>query len=126
MAKKRKKPAVKRQRRSAFATSLDYATKKLEKALARQSVIEAELAALKQEIPYLQTVIRALTPKPTVELSSVVRRYTPERIATIIVDPLPSNVRPFLEPLSANVDELPGEEDAFLNIKIPGEQELLP
>jgi hypothetical protein len=127
---KRRKPAIKRARRSTFDNSLNYATAKLDKCLARRIVLEKELEALKEEIPYLQTVIRALTPReeraPLVHDSFSPKVFTgmtaPRRAAAAV----PASVAPFLEPISGNVDELPNESDKFLDgAKLPPGEDLL-
>ena len=60
--KRKRKPTIKRVRRSPYERSLEYATARLEKAIAEENDCQQRLAALHKEIPYLQTVIRALTP----------------------------------------------------------------
>lgn len=124
---KRKAKPIKRTRRSSFENSLEYATNKLDRCLERQSVIEKELESLKQEIPYLQGVIRALTPadqrQDTRPTAAFLGRTRERNLSTIT--PVPDTVKPFIEPISANVDALPSEEDKFLKDPIPGATDLL-
>lgn len=60
--RKRKPKAVRRIRRSPYERSLEHATQRLKKALSEQMDCQVKLEALNREIPYLQGVIRALTP----------------------------------------------------------------
>lgn len=59
MAKKKKRAAP---RRTPYERSLEHATVRLENALCEQRNYQLRLAALNQEIPYLQQIIAALTP----------------------------------------------------------------
>lgn len=118
MSRKKKSVRAPRTRRSPYERSLDYATKRLDKAITERQGCALRLADLDREIPYLQTVIRALTPPTQIIVAS-------HRGGNIFVPPptVPEHLKPFF---AANVDELPGEEDAFLNVTIPGEKEVLP
>lgn len=103
MTARKKKTPKPRSRRSPYERSLDYATRRLEKALAEQRDYSLRLEALNKEIPYLQTVIRALTPAvapsgtrpaipaPTDQAAFLARYVTPIRA----VDP-DGNDEPFL------------------------------
>lgn len=82
---KRKKTAVKRTRRSPYERSLEHATRRLEKAMDEQMECRAKLDSLEQEIPYLQGIIRALTPTESVEISPGV--YTRQVTADELGDP---------------------------------------
>lgn len=62
MAKRSKPKPRPRVRRSPYERSLDYATKRFARAIAERETYAMRLADLDKEIPYLQTVIRALTP----------------------------------------------------------------
>ncbi len=115
---KRKKATIKRTRRSPYERSLEYATKRLAKAIDERAHAAHKLEDLDKEIPYLQTVIRALTPVDTSRMGKVLTRA-----ATSIFRPSP--IQPG-QVVTVNVDELPSEEDQFLNVTIPGEKEVLP
>jgi hypothetical protein len=125
---KKRKPAVKRTRRSPYERSLEYATKRLEKATAEQMDCQKRLMALNQEIPYLQTVIRALTPPAEKRVPLQHDPYSPMGAPTIFSSVPSVNPDHFWQKpgVTDNVDEMPSEEDAFLNITIPGEKEVLP
>ena len=65
--KKKRKSATPRVRRSPFERSLEHAQKRLEKAMDERQYYERRLESLNREIPYLQTVVKALTPKPELQ-----------------------------------------------------------
>ncbi len=125
---KRKKPVVRRQRRSPYERSLEYATNRLEKALAEQMHHQACLEALNQEIPYLQTVIRALTPPGDVHSSLTgrnvpIRMVPPERAITDQSEFLSRFVKPI--PLTdIQPPEVSDSSEPFIPDHIPGEEVL--
>lgn len=95
---RRKKVTIKRTRRSPYERSLEYAAKRLEKALTEQMHHQACLEALNQEIPYLQTVIRALTP-PEETPAMPAKPYTPAATVVNQEDYLKRFIKPI--PLTA-------------------------
>jgi hypothetical protein len=122
---RKRKPAIKRARRSTFENSFDYATVKLEKCLSRRAALEAELEDLRKEIPYLQTVIRALTPKDPDNFTVISK---PPMLVRRVATPasLPPDIKAFTAPISDNIDEMPDEADKFLDAsKLPPGEDLL-
>jgi hypothetical protein len=80
---KRKRQPVERHRRSPYERSLEYAQNRLEKATSEREQCALKLADLDKEIPYLQTVIRALTP--------VEHKYRPVEIDLHPINTAPSS-----------------------------------
>jgi hypothetical protein len=122
---RRKKPVPRRPRRSPYERSLEYATKRLERAIEEQRACQLRLQSLNNEIPYLQTVIRALTPVKMVEVRP--DPYSPKVESPWLDVQTPEHLRQFTglrapEPIYDNEDV--SQED-FLAGRIPG-TEVLP
>ncbi len=132
---KRKKPPVKRVRRSPYQRSLEYATKRLTIAIAERETYAQKLFDLDKEIPYLQTVIRALTPdevldvrKPRIEHANITAATftaTADQSEFLkrFVKPIEVPKMRGTAPTAIIVDEL--EDGKFIPDLIPG-KELLP
>lgn len=72
----KKKKAVRRPpRRSTYETALDHAATRLEKAVQERTAALMKLDELAREIPYLENIVQALTPrteaKPVVQAQAV-------------------------------------------------------
>lgn len=128
MAKRKLKP-VRRIRRSPYERSLEHATQRLDKALTEQLDCQAKLEALNREIPYLQGVIRALTPvEQAIETSpGVYRRQVAgsevSKLGSVTVKVIPDHLKRFIKPVDNGI--VVDQSEPFIPDIIPGE-ELLP
>jgi len=125
---KRKKPVRRTPRRSPYERSLEHATHRLDKALREQMDCQAKLEALNREIPYLQGVIRALTPvatNGTVATSSdgKIWTYSSPQVLPPIMPTVPGHLKRFIKPVDNGI--VVDQSEPFIPDIIPGE-ELLP
>jgi hypothetical protein len=92
-----------------YEISLKHATKRLEEALAEQSACEKRLLMLRQEIPFLETAIYALTPLVTPPVPASPPVPTP---APAVTTSTVTNVTPFDSPVT--LPGVPAHLERFL------------
>lgn len=117
---KRKKPIRRAPRRSPYERSLEHATQRLEKALSEQLECQSNLEALNREIPYLQGVIRALTPR---DAAPTIRSSFDVVPPAVHAGTIPDHLKRFIKPVDNGI--VVDQSEPFIPDIIPGE-ELLP
>ena len=128
MPKRKSKPIRRAPRRSPYERSLEHATQRLEKALSEQMDCQAKLEALNREIPYLQGVIRALTPVATsgtvaASPDGKVWTYSSSQVLPPIMPTITDHLKRFIKPVDNGI--VVDQSEPFIPDIIPGE-ELLP
>src|SRR5229473_2270453 len=103
--KRKSKPVRRAPRRSPYERSLEHATHRLNKAIAERETCALKLADLDREIPYLQGVIRALTPPDAMEeWQADVRKQADAYLkAPSLKGAIPDHLKRFIKPVDNGI-----------------------